>query len=144
MSATDRARDRLIVVVWSPLHQRQWTISDAQYSVMTAVYSGWSGSQRGLAAKVGLSLHGLERSVASLVNGGLLTKMTTRGRRGHTRLKVRDGVFVIGNVPTKVRTSLETTESTTTRSLSLLNRRNQGGYISRPTAISDILKEVAS
>lgn len=87
--------DSLTVPVYSPLHKRVWMITPRQFRVVCKINGTRSVTQRGLANETGYSLHGLHRAVESLVSGGIISKLSARGRNGWTRLAQRLGAHAM-------------------------------------------------
>lgn len=94
-----RHLDSLTIAVHSPFferrHHRPAMISAQQYRLVAAVHSGWSGTQRDLAARTGYSIGGLNDALRSLRGLGIIAVRATRGRFGRTALNIVRGVHVV-------------------------------------------------
>ena len=95
--------DEMTVPVYSPLHRRGWMVTPRQFRLICKLNGKRTTSQRQLAVETGYSIAGVHRAIESLVTGGIIGKLTRRGRKGWTRLVVRDGAHAMkaheSNVP---------------------------------------------
>lgn len=95
--------DEMTVPVYSPLHRRRWMVTPRQFRLIVKLNGARTTNQRQLAVETGYSLSGVHRAIESLVTGGIVAKLSIRGRKGWTRLVLKAGAHVMkaheANVP---------------------------------------------
>lgn len=98
--------DSLTVEVWSPFLRRGVFISPQQYRLIAAVFDGFKGTQRELAALVGYTIGGCNDTLQQMRRLGLIFVQTTRGRFGCTTVRARRGIRVLNRAVANVRERL--------------------------------------
>jgi hypothetical protein len=100
--------DQLTIEVASPFLKRPVLITPAQYRLLVALFDGFTGTQRELAARSGYGSAGaVNDALQQLHRLGLAWHKASRGRLGQTQARIRRGVQVLNRAVTNVRQRLE-------------------------------------
>lgn len=77
-------------------------ITPQQYRLVAAVFDGWRGQQRDLAARLGYTIGGVNKALRHLARLGFWNLTTQRGRHGWTQVRVQ-AIRVVGGLARAVR-----------------------------------------